>query len=80
MISAKTKIEDAEYLKDLMNKGKRQKKLRGVFIEAGLHLSTSPKTLILVLNNQNYFLNDCSIVPALFIKEEVINRWVEVDG
>ena len=50
VVSIETKVEDADFMKYMMRKVAKQGKMRGTFIEAGYHLTTSPKVLIHVLN------------------------------
>jgi len=46
VLMIETKMEDLDYLKILMRGASEQQKLSGVFVEAGYHLSASPKRMI----------------------------------
>ena len=72
------KVEDADYLKSLFVAAINGVDNQGLFIEAGYHLSASPRKMMAALSKQNEFLNDCRQVPILGVKEEVMERKVMI--
>ena len=80
VISIETAEADAEYMMHLMREADEKGKIRGTFIESGYHLSATPKRLIISLNNQNHFLNNIRAITVVGIKEEIMNKRIEVDG
>ena len=80
VISVETAEEDAEYMMHLMREADEKGKIRGTFIESRYHLSATPKRLIISLNNQNHFLNNIRAIMVVGIKEEIMNKRMEIGG
>ena len=80
VLSIEARVEDSLYLKELLRAAMRQQQLRGVFIEAGYHLSASPRRMVRMLSNQNKFLNGMKMIPLMGVKEEVMEKVVEKGG
>ena len=70
------KEEDAGLLKDLLGRGKSQRKM--AFVPAGYHLSTSPRRLIEVLSGHNRYVNSRRPVPLIGISETQMDREVTI--
>ena len=80
VVSIETKVEDADFMKYMMRKAAQQGKMRGTFIEAGYHLTTSPKVLIHVLNVQNKYINECQPIAVLGITEAAMGKDITIGG
>ena len=77
VINIETRLEDAEYLKQLLVEATKGRKMPGTFVEIGYHLTDSTKGLMAILNNQNDFLNDSRVIPVMGISQEIMDRIVD---
>ena len=80
VVNIETRLEDAQYLKELLRAAMQQQTLRRVFIEAGIHLSDSPKQMISHLSRQNEYPDSVRAIPLMGIREEVMEKIVEKHG
>ena len=79
VMNVETRLEDSEYLKVILIEAMKTGGLPGPFIEAGLHITASPKELIEILNMQNNFFNNCKPIPVIGIMQAVMERGVTRD-
>ena len=75
VLNVETRIEDSQYMKALMKAATQQQLTRGVFIEAGFHISTSTKRLIAILNGQNRYLHSIRPITVVGIASEIMEKW-----
>ena len=80
VMNVESRVEDSMYLKELMRKAMEQRKIRGVFIESGFHLTTSPKRMLAMLRTQKKYLESRVGIPLMGLGVEVMERTVEFEG
>ena len=78
VMNVEARVEDADYLKLLMTEAFQKGLIQGVFLQAGYHLSSTPKRLMSILKGQSEFLNDCRTVTIIGIKDKVMNSIIEI--
>ena len=78
VLNVEARNVDADYLKVLLTEAFQKGKLTGVFLQAGYHLSSSPKKLMGILCKQNEYLNECRTVTILGVRDRVMEKQIEV--
>ena len=78
VLIVQTAIEDAQYLKELINKAEDQNLMPFKFVPTGIHLSTLDKHLKRILNSQNRFLNSTRMIPMIGLKESTALKYVKM--
>ena len=77
VLMVQTKVEDADYVKELISITEKEGKLPAKFIPAGFVKARSAKQYLATLNNKNRFLNYYKMIPIIGLSEKLAKKKVK---